>query len=117
MNDNRAGWYALYLSITQNISPSRALSIIEGRRVGIRPLSWEQFLAAYRAGEERLAAERLKRSRSEKTRDYQRQYRQLHPLTEEQRARRREYLKAYRARRAEALKRQSARGDGRQAPC
>lgn len=98
MNDeNRAGWYALYLSITQNITPARSIAIMEGRRNGIRPLSWDQFLTVYREGEAKLRAAQSRHCRSEKVRNYQREYRRIHPLTEAQRASRREYLKAYRA--------------------
>ncbi len=95
-DQNRAGWYALYLSITQNITPARAISTMEGRRRGGRPLSWEQFVAAYHAGEQKIRSQRLRRNRSEKVREYQREYRRSHPLTSEQRERRRQYMKAYR---------------------
>jgi hypothetical protein len=90
------GWYALYLSITQNLSATQALDVLEGRKKAGRRLTWEQFLAAWRAGEEKLAEQGRRRSSSEKTREYQREYRRSHPLTEEQRQKRREYLRRYR---------------------
>jgi hypothetical protein len=96
-DDNRAGWYALYLSITQNLSPARALSAMEGRKRNFKPLSWEEFITVYRAGEARLREMQRKRNGCEKTRAYQREYRKTHPMSAEQRLKRAEYLRMYRA--------------------
>jgi hypothetical protein len=95
--DNRVGWYALYLSITQSVSPAKALAAMEGRRRDIRRLSWEEFVKLYRENEEKLRLTQRKRNCSEKTRAYQREYRRAHPLNEEQKKRRAAYLRKYRA--------------------
>jgi hypothetical protein len=94
--DNQAGWYALYLSITQNVSPAHAKAALEGKRRDIRRLSWEEFVQVYHENEERLRLIRKSRNNSEKARTYQREYRRNHPMNEEQRIKRRAYLRRYR---------------------
>jgi len=95
-DDNQTGWYALYLSITQGITPAHAMAAMEGRRRDIRRLTWEEFVAVYRANEEKLHIAQRKRNSTEKSRRYQREYRKNHPMNEEQRKKRVEYLKKYR---------------------
>lgn len=95
-DDNQTGWYALYLSITQNISPAHAMAAMEGKRRDIHRLSWEEFVAVYRESEERLRLAQRKRNSSEKARAYQREYRRRHPMNEEQKKRRTAYLRRYR---------------------
>jgi hypothetical protein len=95
-DDNRMGWYALYLSITQNISPAHAMAAMEGKRRDIRRLAWDEFVKIYRENEEKLRQAQRKRNSSEKSRAYQREYRRSHPMNEEQKKRRAAYLRRYR---------------------
>ena len=95
-DENRTGWYALYLSITQNVSPAHAMAAMEGKRRNISPLTWEEFVRIYRNNEERLRLARRVRNSSEKTRAYQREYRRNHPMNEEQKKKRAAYLRRYR---------------------
>jgi hypothetical protein len=95
-DDNQTGWYALYLSITQNISPARAMAAMEGKRSDIKRLTWEEFVEIYRENEERLHLAQRRRNSSEKSRAYQRDYRRNHPMNEEQKKRRAAYLRRYR---------------------
>lgn len=95
--ENQAGWYALFLSITQNITPSRALLAMEGRRKGLHRFTWEEFVRVYRESEEMLREGQRKYRSTDRCRAYQREYRRQHPVTAEQSLRRAEYLRKYRA--------------------
>jgi len=95
-DDNQTGWYALYLSITQNVSPAHAMAAMEGKRRDIKRLSWAEFVRVYRENEEKLRLSRRKRNSTENAPRYQREYRRSHPLNAEQHRRRAEYLRQYR---------------------
>jgi hypothetical protein len=103
-DDNQTGWYALYLSITQNVSPAHAMAAMEGKRRDIKKLSWADFVRIYRENEEKRRLQQRKRNSTESAKQYQREYRRSHPLNAEQHKRRAEYLRKYREARRKAGK-------------